>query len=68
MEKPTINPELPTTDSIAELARFWSIHDLTDLEDQLEEVTDPIFEQNIDNLSVDLDIDRDKSIDSEFLP
>ena len=31
------------TDSIQELARFWDTHDLTDFEDQLEEVTEPVF-------------------------
>jgi len=36
---------LPQTDSIKELARFWDTHDLTDFEDQLEEVTQPVFER-----------------------
>jgi len=36
---------LPQTDSIQELARFWDTHDLTDFEDQLEEVTEPVFER-----------------------
>jgi hypothetical protein len=35
---------IPQTDSIRELADFWDTHDLTDLEDQLEEVTEPIFQ------------------------
>jgi hypothetical protein len=35
---------LPQTDSIQELAHFWDTHDLTDFEDELEEVTEPIFE------------------------
>ena len=34
---------LPQTDSIQELAHFWDTHDLTDFEDELEEVTEPIF-------------------------
>ena len=33
------------TDSIQELAEFWDKHDLTDFEDELEEVTEPVFEQ-----------------------
>lgn len=37
--------KLPQTDSIQELARFWDTHDLTDFEDQLEEVTEPVFER-----------------------
>ena len=32
---------LPKTDSIQELAQFWDTHDLTDFEDELEEVTEP---------------------------
>ncbi|NER21426.1 MAG: hypothetical protein F6J96_12100 [Symploca sp. SIO1C2] len=35
---------IPQTDSIQELAEFWDTHDLTDFEQQLEEVTEPIFE------------------------
>ena len=35
---------LPKTDSIQELAQFWDTHDLTDFEDELEEVTEPVFE------------------------
>ena len=34
---------MPRTDSIEELARFWDHHDLTDFEDQLEEVKEPVF-------------------------
>ena len=35
--------EIPKIDSIQELARFWDTHDLTDFEDDLQEVTEPIF-------------------------
>jgi CopG antitoxin of type II toxin-antitoxin system len=35
---------LPQIDSIQELAHFWDTHDLTDFEDELEEVTEPVFE------------------------
>ena len=35
---------IPKTDSIQELAHFWDTHDLTDFEDELEEVSEPIFE------------------------
>lgn len=34
---------IPNTDSIEELSRFWDAHDLTDFEDQLEEVRVPVF-------------------------
>ena len=37
--------KLPQTDSIEELARFWDTHDLTDFEEQLEEVPEPVFER-----------------------
>ena len=39
------SPKIPQTDSIEELARFWDTHDLTDFEDELEEVTEPVFER-----------------------
>ena len=35
--------KLPKIDSIEKLAEFWDTHDLTDFEDQLEEVTEPVF-------------------------
>ena len=38
------NPPIPQTDSIKELAEFWDTHDLTDFEDDLEEVTEPAFQ------------------------
>ena len=37
--------KLPRTDSIDELARFWESHDLTDFEDELEEVSQTVFER-----------------------
>jgi predicted DNA binding CopG/RHH family protein len=45
MEKTMIKKEIPQTDSIQELAHFWDTHDLTDFEDQLEEVKEPVFER-----------------------
>ena len=40
-----MNPKkMPQTDSVQELARFWDTHDLTDFEDELEEVTESVFE------------------------
>ena len=45
MEKSLKNQKIPQTDSIEELARFWDTHDLNDVEDELEEVTEPIFER-----------------------
>ncbi len=42
------------TDSIEKLARFWDMHDLTDFEDQLEEVAEPVFEREIESFVVHL--------------
>lgn len=38
---------IPRTDSIQELAHFWDTHDLTDFENELEEVGEPVFERQI---------------------
>ncbi|MEK7832443.1 MAG: hypothetical protein AAB401_15235 [Acidobacteriota bacterium] len=35
------------TDSIQELAQFWDTHDLTDFEEELEEVLEPVFELGV---------------------
>lgn len=43
-----IKQKLPKTDSISELARFWDKHDITDFEDLLEEVTEPVFSKGKD--------------------
>jgi hypothetical protein len=43
--------KLPETDSITALAEFWQTHDLTDFEDALVEVTEPVF-QRAEPLSV----------------
>ncbi|MDZ4687082.1 MAG: CopG family antitoxin [Planctomycetaceae bacterium] len=41
-----MNPsKLPQIDSIQALAQFWDTHDLTDFEDDLEEVTESVFER-----------------------
>ncbi len=34
---------IPKTDSIQELAEFWDTHDLTDFEEELVEVEEPVF-------------------------
>ncbi len=44
---------LPKTDSISELAEFWQAHDLTDFEDELIEVSEPVF-QRTERISVPL--------------
>ena len=43
-------PKIPPTDSIEELARFWETHDLTDCEDELEEVREPLFERRAEEM------------------
>jgi predicted DNA binding CopG/RHH family protein len=49
-----MNQKIPKTDSIEELARFWDVHDLTDFEDQLEEVTEPVFQRKMEAVFVPL--------------
>ena len=43
MEKTMRSQRIPDTDSIEKLARFWDSHDLTDFENQLEEIHTPVF-------------------------
>ena len=45
MEKPMNAHKLPQSDSIQELAQFWDTHDVTDFEDDLEEVTEAVFDR-----------------------
>jgi predicted DNA binding CopG/RHH family protein len=45
MEETMNSQRLPQTDSIQELASFWDTHDLTDFEDELEEVKEQVFER-----------------------
>ena len=45
METMTKALNIPKTDSIDELAHFWQTHDLTDFEEELEEVHEPVFER-----------------------
>ena len=47
MEKSIHCKSIPQTDSIQELADFWDTHDLTDFEDELEEVDEPVFELSV---------------------
>ena len=49
-----MNQKIPQTDAIEELARFWDVHELTDFEDQLEEVTEPVFQRKMETISVPL--------------
>lgn len=47
METTIKQTRIPQTDSIEELAKFWDTHDVTDFEDELEEVTESIFARSI---------------------
>jgi predicted DNA binding CopG/RHH family protein len=61
MAKPMNSPKIPQTDSIDELARFWDTHDLTDFQDELEEVTEPVFERTT-TLSVHLESEEAEAV------
>ena len=37
--------KIPQMDSVAELARFWDKHDLTEFEDELEELKESVFDR-----------------------
>jgi hypothetical protein len=54
MESEMKTEALPQTDSIQELAQFWDTHDVTDFEDEMEEVTAPVFERR-SVIALDLD-------------
>jgi hypothetical protein len=52
---------LPQTESIQELAQFWDTHDVTDFEDELEEVTEPVFERR-SVIALDLDLSEAEAV------
>jgi hypothetical protein len=43
MESELSTKEIPHTDSIEELAKFWDSCDLTEFADDMEEVSEPVF-------------------------
>jgi hypothetical protein len=56
--------KLPQTDSVEELARFWDTRDLTDFEDHLEEVTEPVFVRQGERvLALRLDVDEVRAVE-----
>ena len=55
MSETKVNQGIPKTDSIEELANFWDVHDLTDFEDQLEEVAKPVFQREMQAIVVPLE-------------
>jgi predicted DNA binding CopG/RHH family protein len=42
--------KIAETDSIEELAHFWDTHDLTDFENRLEDVREPVFQRRPDTV------------------
>jgi hypothetical protein len=63
MANPMTKPTLPPTDSIQELARFWDTQDVTDFDEQLEELGERVFERNR-RLSIELPANAAESIRS----
>ena len=55
--------KLPRTDSIKELASFWDAHDLTHLDDELEEVTAPVFERKTKVVEVPLSAEQANALE-----
>jgi len=47
--------KIPQTDSIQELSQFWDVHDLTDFEEQLEEVSGTVFERSTVKIHLESD-------------
>jgi hypothetical protein len=54
-------PRLPQTDSIQELAEFWDMHDVTDYEEELAEVREPVFVSGAD-IVVQLETDAAQAV------
>jgi len=52
---------LPQTDSIQELAKFWDTHDVTEFEDELEEVSERVFQRETE-ITVRLETDEAKAV------
>ncbi len=55
MEEEMRSQRIPKTDSIEELARFWDAHDITDFEEELEEVTESVFARRGYQVTIRLD-------------
>jgi predicted phosphatase len=62
MEKTMKKTTLPTTDSVRELACFWDKHDLSDFEEELEEVKENVFDR-CKTMNVNLDPNEFKSLE-----
>lgn len=43
--------KIPGFRTLEDMAEFWDTHDVTDFEDELEEVNEPVFKINTDAVS-----------------
>ena len=55
-------PRIPATDSISELAAFWSTHDITDYEEELEVVEAPVFVKRGEGQDLVLHLDPEEAV------
>lgn len=55
--------KLPQTDSIEKLAKFWQKNDLADFEDELEEISGPVFARRAE-VRVPLDPDEIQAVET----
>lgn len=56
--------KIPDFRTLEEMAEFWDTHDLTDFEDELEEVKEPVF-KNMNTRVVSLMLDSDQYVKLE---
>jgi predicted DNA binding CopG/RHH family protein len=61
MEQSMTTQRLPQTDSIQELAKFWDTHDVTEFQNELEEVGEPVFQRE-NEIRVRLETDEVKAV------
>ncbi|MBM4026378.1 MAG: hypothetical protein FJ280_13395 [Planctomycetes bacterium] len=55
--------KIPKIDSIEELAKFWDTHDVTDFEEELEEVREPVFARGAETVvRIRLDSEQAKAL------
>ncbi len=49
--------QIPQTDAVEEMARFWDTHDITDFEDELLEIAETVFDRE-DRIVVQVSLDH----------
>ncbi len=62
MEEEMNSQRIPKTDSIEELARFWDEHDVTDFEEELEEVPESVFARREHQVTIRLDESESEAV------